>query len=139
MRAMKTKIFAWLLSLGYPNKSEWAEAIEKVATTEFDAALLVTIGHFETGFDNSKLGDKGSSVCAYQISKVNLPSVEGWTAKDLQDSPMKCATVALRIIKISEKRCGAKALLNLYNSGSCAKGQAITNQRLYFAKGLLQK
>jgi len=104
------------------------------------AALLVSISFRESSLRNDAIGDKGQSSCAFQIY---LPSAqktrEGWSGPELRDDPIKCVTVAMRLLRESF-RVDARNPVAFYARGprwQAPEARRISADRMALARRLL--
>ena len=118
------------------------------------AALLMSIGYFESGFVKSVgsgkvRGDGGRSWCYMQINlgkgKVyfGTPEMLEWTGQDLVgESATKCFKVGLETIRMSMGACRSRAQadwLSAYTSGRCQDNEPKARSRWSFAGTLVQR
>lgn len=118
-------------------------------TMAYEVALAWFEGHNEDGQPHGS-NDGGNSFCWAQI---NLPhgarTHEGWTGHDLVNDPLKCATVAVRIIKQSatDTRAPIDCPLCIYARGYrwvgdpkvLAEARSLSAHRAALARRLLRE
>ncbi len=117
------------------------------------AALLLSLAFMEGGFArdvdkgpcyrgrDGKFArcDGGRSACLLQIQIGQGATQEGWFQGDLFGDRKKCFRAGLRIVRRSFKAChgrGPDALLNVYASGTCSRGEKEGKARLELARRL---
>lgn len=112
---------------GLDDRYDIAAAILRSDATETEARWLVAMAYRESGFHSKAVGDGGASFCAFQ---VHLPggrkTAEGWTGPELLESPSRCLEAALRILRLSLRRCAhlpAEERLSFYARGRCESEQ----------------
>ena len=126
-------VLLWMtrLSPNSPQKNfpEIANAIARVANEDIDpldaAAMLTALGRCESNFDlyaRSKPEDMTISLGIFQISTQ-------WMV--FPASPYQQASIALFLIRDSQKRCGD---LSEYTSGSCGSGKKAADERMGYAE-----
>lgn len=154
---MATKaLIAWVLAAMTqaqpPAKTPWAdtyattaEALATVAEEEplFDgkdgarrtASWFVSVAWFESTFKPDAVGDKGQSVCLFQIGVSNLKGL-GVTKNELLTDVAACTRAARRMMKASIGVCSKRPLedwLGQYAAGgdSCGgpEGQGLRESR----------
>jgi hypothetical protein len=118
------------------------------------AALLLSIGYFESGFtkgvgSGKVRGDGGRSWCYMQINigkgKVYFGTAEmlEWKGPDLVgESATKCFKVGLETIRMSMAACRSRAQadwLSAYTSGRCQDNEPKARSRWSFAHTLRQR
>lgn len=122
-RMSHTTLAAWVLFAmsSIQPKAPWidtypktADAIAKVSIDEplFDgddgprrtAALFVSVAWFESTFNPKAEGDKGQSVCLFQIGVSNLKAL-GTTRQEILEDVEVCTRAARRMMKISFNVC----------------------------------
>lgn len=121
------------------------------------AALIVSIGRYESNFDKDvDIGpcyrgakgatktrcDSGRSACILQIwtGSAEGTTAEGWTQKEVFADRRKCITSGMNALQKSFTTCTAEGTqINLYASGSCASGHAVTGSRMFYAKKLFDE
>lgn len=133
---------ALVLSAGArPLPADLADAIDRVAHAApiFDgpdavkrsAGLLTLVAWYEGSYRPAIVGDHAlpggrRSYCAMQIQLApGQRTAEGWTADDLQRDPVRCVTVAARMLRASRLACPDHPLA-VYAGGprGCADGTA---------------
>lgn len=128
-----------------------------VATDDGIRAMMsyeVSIAWFETGgsleLNPHGPNDGGTSHCWAQINLPNhSKTAEGWTGEELRADPLKCATVAVRIIKasVSNRAAPADCPLCIYARGFrwahdekvLAEAQELSKHRTDLARRLLRE
>lgn len=117
-------------------------------------AYEVSLARFETGgtmaLNPHGSNDGGNSHCWAQIYLPNgAKTLEGWSGPELRADPLKCATVAVRIIKasVSDRRAPADCPLCIYARGFrwlnspavLAEARDLSRHRVDLAKRLLRE
>jgi len=105
--------------------------------------LLISLGWFEGRFNQKAIGDKGQSVCMFQLGVANLKSL-GTSREEVLSDFSVCARSALKAVRISFNVCRGRDELDLlghYASGSarCDAGLRESRHRMQKAKWLFGK
>lgn len=121
-----------------------ARAIEQVARerplfsgvdgTQRTAALLVAVSWFESRHNPRAIGDKGQSLCAFQIGKSNLKALK-ITEEQILSDILTCTRAAVQMMKVSFGVCRENPIeekLGHYASGgqTCAGLRESRNRML---------
>lgn len=96
--------------------------------------------HVDYGIGKKSKGDNGRSWCLAQINLGTGATPEGWFGQDLVDDRRKCLTAAVRTIRRSFNVCSHLPLhlrLSSYASGSCLRGRAASERRMYTATRMM--
>ncbi len=108
--------------------------------------IEVAIAAYETGrqmvLDPSGSNDGGNSHCWAQIYLPNGGrTLEGWSGADLRHDPLKCAKVAVRLIKgslLASPSCNECGLTVYARGRDTEEGRSLSKNRMSLAHKLLR-